>query len=70
MISKQQPDANEQYEVMIADLTNQVDALRRKLKSNENEANQRVGEAFFYAYCGQCYLVLKCYPSANGRFGK
>ena len=42
LITQQQPTQSENYEVMIADLTNQLQEMRFKVKDAENRANQQV----------------------------
>ena len=42
IITSQQPSNTDNYEVMIADLTNQLQEMRLKVKDYENRANQQV----------------------------
>lgn len=42
LITSQQPTQSDNYEVMISDLTNQLQEMRLKVKDAENRANQQV----------------------------
>lgn len=42
IISAQQPSNSENYEVMISDLTSQLQEMRLKVKDHENRTNQQV----------------------------